>query len=481
LVHALSFGYTVDDAFISFRYAQNWVAGEGLVFNPGEGVEGYTNFLWTVLIGAGIAAGVDPVPFSKALGVAAGILLLWVLLGYGKRRFPRSLLVAILPLPLAANGAFALWCAAGLETSLFALLLFAGVAAATGGDRKSFLLASFFFVLASLTRPEGVLLFAVVAADRWMQRPPAYRGILPGLALFVAALAIFEVWRITTYGDLLPNTFYAKTGGGIHAAWRGLRYWAGYIGPFGGWTLVLPLFLFFLIPLRSWERTFLAALVAYAVYVVLVGGDGLPFYRFIVPAVPLLALLCLSVLARVFPEHDGGLSPLRYVAFSLLLALPLQSTFRGEALRFVQEDRARVELHWKVIGQWLGENASPGESIAVTTAGAIPYYSGLPTIDMLGITDRTIAKKEMPGMGEGIAGHEKHDMEYVLSRKPTYILHYTFLLPEPVFTTGQFRTPWNRGLEGLLSSERFDREYRGEHAKIGSMYFIYFQRKEDTP
>ena len=56
-----------DDAFISFQYARNLVEGHGLTFNPGERVEGYTNFLWTLLISAGIGLGVDPITWSWSL------------------------------------------------------------------------------------------------------------------------------------------------------------------------------------------------------------------------------------------------------------------------------------------------------------------------------------------------------------------------------------------------------------------------------
>ncbi|NNE09774.1 MAG: hypothetical protein HKN20_14535 [Gemmatimonadetes bacterium] len=69
-------------------------------------------------------------------------------------------------------------------------------------------------------------------------------------------------------------------------------------------------------------------------------------------------------------------------------------------------------------------------------------------------------------------------MAYVVRQRPTYILHYTFLLPEPTFTTGQFKTPWNPGLEELLRMEEFDREYQAESAPIGKMHFLYFKRKD---
>jgi hypothetical protein len=189
-------------------------------------------------------------------------------------------------------------------------------------------------------------------------------------------------------------------------------------------------------------------------------------------------------LDRLSGSPRFGLRGPRLAAAALLLALPLWNTFGGEARAFLVEDRDRVELHWKVIGKWLGENAPPGASIAVTTAGAIPYYSGLPAIDMLGINDRAIARRRMPEMGKGIAGHEKHDMAYVLSRRPTYILHYPFLLPEPVFSASQFRTPWNRGLEELLRNETFDRTYAGESAKIvppgagRPLHLVYFRLRE---
>ena len=488
LIHIDSFRYTVDDAFISFRYAENLAGGNGLVFNRGEPVEGYTNFLWTVLIAGGIRAGIDPVPFSRVAGTAAGLLLLWTAFYFARSRLPGGSLAFLLPVPIVANGAFALWCGAGLETVLFTFLLFLGAALAVGwrGEGEgAFTAAALVFSLAALTRPEGTLFFVVLLFDRVVIRRAPWRGTLAGAALFAAVVGAHEAWRIAFYGDPLPNTFYAKSGGGFAAAARGFVYIGRFFGRFGGWTLLAPLGLLVLGPLRRWERTFLLLLAAQIGTVVLAGGDSLPFFRFLVPAIPFLAVLAIAGMDRLFSYREGDLSRFRVLLFSVILAIPLHGTFRGETIRFLEEDRDRIELHWKVIGRWLAETASPGESIAVTTAGAIPYYSRLETIDMLGITDRHIARREMPEMGSGLAGHEKHDMAYVLSRKPTYILHYPFLLPEPVFSVSQFRTPWNRGLEELLDNDRFDREYQGESASIGPMHLhqhlVYFKRKEDIP
>jgi hypothetical protein len=81
----------------------------------------------------------------------------------------------------------------------------------------------------------------------------------------------------------------------------------------------------------------------------------------------------------------------------------------------------------KEVGLWLKDNASPDAVIATNTAGTIPYYSGLRTIDMLGLNDVHIAHRDMPDMGARYAGHEKADGRYVLDRKPDYIQFWSSL------------------------------------------------------
>ena len=70
----LGFGL-VDDAYISLRYAANWAGGRGLVFNPGERVEGYTNFLWVLIEAAAIRLGADPEAALTVAGFAALAML----------------------------------------------------------------------------------------------------------------------------------------------------------------------------------------------------------------------------------------------------------------------------------------------------------------------------------------------------------------------------------------------------------------------
>ena len=122
LALAFFFDFTQDDAFITFRYAANYLNGEGLVYNSGERVEGYTNFLWLLLMIFGRLAGMDFVLFSKILGAlcSVGVIIILYLTGvsiFGRNSFLPGL-ACLIP---ASAYSFAYWSMAGLETAAFSL------------------------------------------------------------------------------------------------------------------------------------------------------------------------------------------------------------------------------------------------------------------------------------------------------------------------------------------------------------------------
>jgi hypothetical protein len=107
----LCYPFIIDDAFISFRYSENLVRGHGLVFNPGERVEGYTNFLWVMVMAGVYALTGESLAWSKALGVGANLITLlltgvaaWRIWG----RSPHAWLAFLPPLLLAINFGFVL-------------------------------------------------------------------------------------------------------------------------------------------------------------------------------------------------------------------------------------------------------------------------------------------------------------------------------------------------------------------------------------
>lgn len=392
--------WTVDDAYISFRYAENAVAGHGLVFNPGEPVEGYTSFLWVVLLAAGHALGLPTEPLSKVLGVALTAAIP-ALVATAPRWAPIDERGAAAAALLAGtSGALTAWAAGGMEVGLVALLaLAAWIAHGRAEDPRSAAVAGLIGGLGVLARPDLALVPLVAAADLALRRR---WDLLGAYVLGAAALPVpHEAWRLATYGYPLPNTFYAKVGSGTDQLVRGLAYLGGYALP------GLPVLVGFLAAPR-W-RAPLAWAALHLAYVVAVGGDGLPAWRFVAPVVPVLAVGAGIVLQR-----------------RPVLALPL-AAWQLAALWLDPEQNQRVVegnvgRNGAEVGRFLGGLLPPGTLIATNTAGSVPYFSGLPAIDMLGLNDAHIAHRDMPRMGRRKAGHEKADGAYVLSRDPEVIL-----------------------------------------------------------
>jgi hypothetical protein len=474
------FDHTVDDAFISFRYARNLVEGHGLVFNPGERVEGYTNFLWVMLIAPCIALGVDPVLAGRAWGLAAAVALVGAVVRLSPRpeRAPEAAWIA--PLLTATSPPLAVWASGGLEAPLFAALAaWSVVLAARDVDQRTLRpWTALVPAAAALTRPEGLglalVLFGVTVA---LARPRA-RHAAGWCAVLAAVVLPYFAWRFSYYGDWLPNTFHAKVGTSGAQVARGARYVVSFFQASGIW-LLLPLAGLVWRPRKAEVTIAGVAAAALAGAVVLVGGDSLPMFRFLVPVLPLGYVLAGHGAAAALARF-GASRTLRTTVALAALALVARSAlpaFTGPAARLVDVDRREV-ASWIAIGRHFGEHARPGDSLAVITAGAMPYYSGLPTVDMLGLNDRTIARRNVAGLGTGFAGHEKFDVDYVLDRRPTYVVIGTYgLSPDPRPATDLVRAfyPAERA---LLEFERFAREYRLVRGRTPAGYFAFFVRHD---
>jgi hypothetical protein len=406
----LAFGAcTQDDAFISFRYAENLVAGHGLVYNPGEWVEGFTNLSWTLMVAAGIGLGLEPVSASVGMGlVSLALLILWT----GRMAAPGSWGLWLAPLWLAVDAQVALEAVEGLETCFFAFLVAGSAAAAVRG--RSFGQLNAWLIAAVLTRPEGLgvalLLHGGLALSSSDLRVGLRRSCL-GMVPVLAVVAALTLWRLSTYGVPLPNTFYAKTGAGTGALARGVAYlwthaaahpilWLGALVGIG-------------LHWRHARTQILATLViGYLAYVAWVGGDFKPTGRFVIPVLaPMAVLAAMGVEALRRRLHPALLGIPLIVA--VVCAVARHQVCQGWAV----ERHANLEAR-KVVGDWLAERLPPTTVLAIHSAGAIPYFSGLPTIDMWGLTDAHIARASVADLGAGLAGHERGDPAYVFSRNP---------------------------------------------------------------
>ncbi|MCM2258172.1 MAG: hypothetical protein NDJ94_21265, partial [Vicinamibacteria bacterium] len=296
---ALPFWFQVnDDAWITFRYARSLAEGTGPYYNPGERVEGYTNFLLMLATAAAIAvAGPSAGPLvAKVIGLAsfaaAAALAAALAARLGAARVPSTWVALAAGGLVAASAGLALNATTGLETALFAALLAAGLLAGEAGHAADrWRGAGVLFALAALTRPEGAYAFAAVAAGRVLAgegRGPARRRLLLDTALVTATVAAHLLWRHATYdGEWLPNTYYAKAGG--FGAVPPLEY----LRRFGWWQLTPFLAPCALLPLvlgaaeaRRRALPPLALVTAGLLAVPLAGSDWMPGFRLLVPYLP---------------------------------------------------------------------------------------------------------------------------------------------------------------------------------------------------
>ena len=448
---ALARVFTLDDAFISFRYAENFANGHGLVFNPGERVEGYTNFLWVLLLSPFARLEADLVLVSSVLGIGffTGSLLLVASVSEHQRRLREgseaSPLAGRLPslalVGCACNSTFLSFATGGLETSLFTFLGLLALLllnrAWTTPDPRTVALFALTGVALAMTRPDGILIFALFGCSLLLAVRRALGTWRPVLLLGGIVLSTwlpYFLWRWNYYGWPFPNTFYAKNASDWQFE-RGVLYLQAFLASYPYVCVAIPLVVLSLVP-RLRERflpglreqsgrplfwTLALTVGLFMFYVAKVGGDFME-YRFMAPLLPMIFLLLeLGVGATRVPTPWvlvlGAAYSLTFVFHRPVLAPePLMEPVDGLAMH--------IEFQgWDEQGRRLRRLLPPGTVIATTAAGAIPYYAKLPTIDMLGLTDEFIAHLPMPCTSEVTIGHCKFAPEsYLRERKVNLII-----------------------------------------------------------
>lgn len=512
LAHVVYLNCVAEDAFIAFRFAKNLAGGHGLVWNIGEPpVEGYTDFLWVLLSAGAIRAGFDVIRFAQAAGVVAALATMWLVWRGAREHLELPAGAALVPvLLLAACGPFATWASSGMEMTLFTLLAFAGtfLVANEWRSRRPYAATAAAVVLAcaTLTRPEGGMIAAILLGVSIVAAMPDRRrlGAFAAASLVYAALVgVYFWWRYSRYGYLLPNTFYAKTGGGVDQVLRGgLLAFLFYMQ-----FVVMPLVPFTLVAIWEYglprarprlsggaallERSALgvfAALivVAYTAYNIAVGGDYMAMHRFFVPVLPFLYLLFAIVAGLVYERkrsHAAG--------YRVLLAVTLAATFfPSTALersffftppqqhgdyRGVQTERWHV-ARLSTIGRFFDKyRRDSSESVATSAIGAIGYYADMRVLDMHGLVDTHIAHLPAPpDLGRRRPGHGREDLAYTLSLEPTYVMFSRDLTSTPIdlwrYVPEELRTLVDR--EYVSTSVWLDDPGNGE-----SGYFTFFERR----
>jgi len=419
---AVYFDFTQDDAFITFRYAANFLNGDGLVYNIGEQVEGYTNFLWLIFMILGKSAGVDYVVFSRIAGIACGIgtiLFTWLIgrIIFGRRSWLAGLCSFILGTILS----FGYWSAAGLETAGFSMM----VTGAVYFYLKRSYLTPVFLIPATLLRPEGGLVMGIIIFHNVISTKSLSGYALVISSIYTILLLPFAIFKWTYFHALLPNPFYAKTGFDLTQLYNGLEYTGSFIWHYlAGGLFIAP----FLLAFRKWPlsiRTIALFLLVYTLYIVLVGGDVLKVHRFFVPLFPSLIIITIYGFNKLTGNRIlflGGLV--------LLLGWQLYIPFDHVKTYHLAEKALNNKMNKTIDRLLIADNSD--FSMGVSTIGLVGYrLMGHTVIDLLGLTDSTIARHPEEPVPElkTTWKEESYNSRYVLSRQPDYILFSTEFKP----------------------------------------------------
>lgn len=415
--------FTSDDSYITMRYARNAAAGQGLVFNPGERVEGYSNPLWLGLLVIAAKLGLDLVVVAKLLGIAAGLLTLLFALGIILRLTDgRNPLAYWGLLPLATSAAFAVYAASGLETILYACFLAAIVYCWLLDNPRAWWAMSACALGAALTRPEGALVLALTVAARFIAptdgRDKSRRYVLFLPPLILAALVLL---RHAYFGDWLPNTFYAKPPGafGSTSLLSPLTYLRDYLLDTGAWLwLALSVAL---VLVARWRSAAIAALLIVAVQIALVvhaRGDWMALHRFLLPTLPLLVAFGYAALLR--PSLPR---PALAAILGLLVILNVTQVLQAHKsfTEGLYPYSVMAGQPQETAGKWLARSFPPGTTVATKRIGGIGYFSGMRVVDTLGLTDRRIALIRHASPQRGEVEQQRIAVE-VFSRRPDLIL-----------------------------------------------------------
>ena len=443
-----------DDAYITLRYAKNWITGHGIVWNEGEYVQGYTNFLHLLCVYILGYFGLDLVVaarlVSSAAFLATAILLAYCgysfRLGYSKNFQHLPIIIFITSAPVIV------WTLGGLETVLFGFLTLLGTViflSAVGKNyvNRRFLLSGAFFGLAFLTRPDAIVFIGASSIYLFCyyrkslnQKVAFVSHVAPGTVVYsrkqlASSLIIlwlgcafimlpYICWQINYYGDFVPNTFYAKSGAPFLLKFNnGINYIYDYFTHFPFLLLIISLLLFYSFYRSSldYRLIYLGTLIfSYLAFIIFVaGGDHMQSFRMIASLVPLISITLTCSIASLV---ENNINNVLIISFCLIFLTGMQ--LFEPILNPQEEDLAA--FYGTIVGKYISSEWHHDSLIALNTAGSTPYYAPSHRfIDMLGLNDPVVARRFVSKAilpWQRIPGHLKGDGDYVFSRNPNFII-----------------------------------------------------------
>ena len=395
--------YTPDDAFITFSYAQRYAAGDGWVASANAPpVEGFSSPLWTGLLEVAARLGCDLVITAKWVSALCGVglVLATLRLAHAARGSGGTWAYAA-PFLLATWPPLALWTASGMENALYGFLLVMGtlgVVDETWGGRRSWRSAGW-WVAAVWCRPEAFGLAAFAAAWRVTAWRAQRRPTVVWCGVLLAGVAAVVAWRYASFGEWLPNTYYAKRNNlliGKGWAYLGAGAWQAGFGAVAALAAVPAVLRLAQRGHRLWHPTWcLTSLVAaQCVFVVQVGGDWMHQFRFLTPLAPWVCVLAadgVAGMSALLRTRRRGLGVAVGVLAATAWAASWPRAWREARLHRSVDIVSEVWAPYRTILHQLANALGPGATLVIPELGYPSYATDLRILDPLGLASAHVA------------------------------------------------------------------------------------------
>lgn len=404
--------YWIDDAYITFRYAENFAAGRGMVYNAGEAVEGLTNLGWALMLAPFV--GGDLLVVAKVFGLLFGLGAV-VLVGEWCR-------ARALPLPATLAALAALvgppWLVSytmyGLETA--AVAFFVTLAWARHGDeadgRRRAPLSALGMALAPWFRPDGALVAILVALWHLVRRGPTFSwAAARAAAIVLAGAGGLVALKLHWYGAILPNTAATKL-----RAWppeQGLEYLRTFLAwpsPALSWLVVAAAGWGLLRMVRRDDRA-LPGMVALAGIAagVAQNGDFMENFRFFVPVWPAVAA-AIGVLVADLARLGRHLPTVAAIAAAATIVPTLEVQHGDRLIDPGFETSVRLKrwppgaddpsvgsgqffAHFAFPAAWSVVQRPSSVTLAYANIGVLGFMSEGYVLDLLGLTDPIMGRR----------------------------------------------------------------------------------------
>ena len=384
--------YTIDDAFIFYRYSDNIANGFLFSWNyDGEKEFGFTSYLYTIVVALGIKLGLDPIIFSKAVTVFSGISIMF-LVGYSLKIFTdnKFKLYLLASLPLAFTPYFALHSITGMETIFFGALFLASVISYScfvKKNNKYFLgLAIIFTIFSIFTRYEAILVpiafFVYILYQKiFLKEGTKITYILLNFIpiLFLVGLLF---WNLNYFGQPLPNPFYVKETRDMADVVRSIYEICAFLASSSPFLLLTILKL--KTHLKNKFSSFLIIQIIVSLFPFIFITQWInPFYRYYIFEYPVLIILGILSLYLLKDKLEIG----KYSKIGFVVAIIFLITFNlpitADVTNFVHSQSNTLENTHIKIGKILAKYPELKHNTIATVvdAGAIPYFSKWQTYD----------------------------------------------------------------------------------------------------